>query len=300
MNKLLPKPHIFPCVLGITHKQFLRLLPEFSKQLRIYERVRYVSELERKRPYGAGRRATLSTDEEKLFFILFYYKTYPTLYLAEYLFGIDHTNVVRWKGFLEVVLQRTVNYQLALPSMSMRMKTIDQLIDVCPQIVECIVDATERPIRRPKNPRDETKYFSGKKKDHTVKNQILINPRSNRILHISRTCEGKKHDKRVFEEEDIWLKAPPGTEILGDGGYTGIDKLSPYIKLIQPFKRFTGCKLTESQKLTNKTLSSIRSKVENVFAYMKHFNILRHDFRNNLRRVHIPFETIACIYNFTR
>jgi len=96
------------------------------------------------------------------------------------------------------------------------------------------------------------------------------------------------------------MKAPPNTLILSDGGYISIDKLSPYIKLAHPFKREVGKDLTISQRETNKALSSIRSSVENTFAYMKHFNILKHDFRNNLQRAQLPFETIAAIYNFTR
>ena len=298
MKKLLPPPELFPSVLGIPYDQFKKLLPLFSQELRKAELVRHVKEGERKRPYGAGRRATFSTDEDKLFFILFYYKVYPTYRLAEYVLGLDHTNIQRWKEFLEDVLNRALGYELKLPEKTVR--CLDQLIQVCPQLSECIVDATERPVRRPKDPEDETKYFSGKRMDHTVKNQILINPRSKKILHVSKMSEGKKHDKKVFEEEAIWMKAPPGTKALGDSAYIGIEKLSPYIKLFRPFKKPVGGELTPAQKETNRILSSTRVRVENVFGYMKHFNILRHDFRNRLDKAQMPFETIACIYNFTR
>lgn len=298
MNKLLPKPELFPYVLGITHCQFKDILPRFSRELRRAEQVRYVKESERKRPYGAGRRPVFYSDEEKLFFILSYYKIYPTYRFAEYLFELDHTNIHRWKEFLEDVLQRALGYELKLPERTIR--CMEELIQVCPEISECIVDATERSVRRPQDPKQETKYFSGKRKDHTVKNQILVSPNSGRILYVSGISEGKKHDKRLFEEDRIWLKAPPGSTILGDGGYVGIDELSPYIKLARPFRRPAGGKLTEAEKKTNRVLSSVRARVENVFGYMKHFNILRHDFRNRLEKAQVPFETIACIYNFTR
>jgi hypothetical protein len=298
MKSIMPSPEIFSSVLGIPKKNFDRLLPKFSKELRKAELSKYIPETDRKRSLGGGRKATFSTDEEKLFFILFYYKVYPTLRLAEYLFGFDHTNILRWKDFLEKVLNNTLKYELVYPTK--QIACLQELIEVYPVFQDLIIDATERPVRRPMDKDMENLHFSGKKKDHTIKNQLFINPKMKRIVYVSQACEGRKHDKRSFEEDKVWTKAPPGTTILTDGGYPGIGNLSPYIKHVKPFRKEAGKKLTNAQKETNKTLSSIRISVENVFGYMKHFNILRHDFRNNLEKAQIPFETIACVYNFTR
>jgi len=291
--------HLYPFLIGLTYEQFNILLPKFRKQLRIAEQHKYLSEFKRIRSPGGGRKSKLESDDHKLFFILFFYRVYPTFRLAEAIFKLDHTNCQRWKDFLEPVLNKTLGYQVELPPMHMKLKSLNKFIEICPQMIECIVDATERPVRRPKNKVNEVKYFSGKKKAHTVKNQIVINPRSKKILHVSKTYEGKKHDKKVFEEEKwLWLRAPPGTEILGDSGYIGIDKLSPHIKLIRPFKKPAGGKLTNAQKVTNKHISSLRVRVEHPFAHMKNFKILDHKFRNRLDKANMPFETIACIYNF--
>jgi hypothetical protein len=291
--------HLYPFLTGLTYEQFEILLNKFSKQLRIAERHKYMPETNRIRSFGGGRKSKLDSDAKKLLFILFFYRIYPTFRLAEAIFGMDHTNCARWKDFLEPVLNKALGYQLNMPPMHMRLKSLDKFIEICPQMIECIVDATERPIRRPKDNINEVRYFSGKRKCHTVKNQIVINPRSKKILHVSKTYEGRKHDKKVFEEEEwLWLRAPPGTEILGDSGYLGIDQLSPHIKLIRPFKKPLGGKLTNAQKDTNKQLSSLRVRVEHPFAHMKNFNILKHRFRNRLDKAHMPFETIACICNF--
>lgn len=298
MRKMIPSPEIFPSVIGIPKKKFDELLPTFSGELRKAEKSKYIPEAKRQRCLGGGRKGRLSTDEEKLFFIFFYYKVYPTLRLAEYLFDMDHTNVLRWKEFLEGVLSSTLEQELVLPTK--QIKCLSELITVYPALKDMIVDATERPVRRPTDKDTEKMYFSGKKKDHTIKNQIFVSPKTGRILHVSRACEGKKHDKKLFEEDKIWTKAPPGTIVLTDGGYPGIDKLSPYIKHAHPFRKEAGKELTELQKKANKILSSKRVMVENVFAHMKHFNILRHDFRNRLNKAQISFETIACVYNFTR
>lgn len=299
INYILCRPELFSSVLGITYKQFREILREFSRMLRAYEQERYIQEGKRRRVFGGGRKSkALGSDEGKLFFILFYYKVYPTIRLAECIFELDHTNVLRWKEYLGVILNIGVGYKLYLPIK--RVRCLKELIDVCPDLREVIVDVTERPIRRPQDKAEEVRYYSGKRKDHTIKNQILVNPISKKIVYVSRCYHGRKHDKRIFEEDKIWLKAPPDTTILGDGAYTAIDQLSPYIKLAQPFKKPVGGELTESQKETNRVLSSIRVNVEHPFAYMKHFNILRHDFRNRLEKADLVFETIACIYNISK
>ena len=38
-----------------------------------------------------------------------------------------------------------------------------------------------------------------RKKRHTVKNQLVVHPRNTRILTVSLTVEGKRHDKKLLE-----------------------------------------------------------------------------------------------------
>ena len=59
-------------------------------------------------------------------------------------------------------------------------------------------DGTERRIGRPQNPTEQTRYYRGKNKCHTVKNVLLINAVLT-ILFLSETYEGRIHDKRIAE-----------------------------------------------------------------------------------------------------
>ena len=63
--------------------------------------------------------------------------------------------------------------------------------------LEFIIDGVERPIQRPKNPERQRQFYSGKKKRHSIKNNLIIDRRTRKIKGLSTTCEGKKHDKRV-------------------------------------------------------------------------------------------------------
>lgn len=294
---ILKHKELFPSVIGITYKQFESVLPKFSYALRIAEHKK-AYEKKRQREVGGGRKPTLATDRQKLFFILFYYKVYPTFRFAQTIFEFDKRNIQCWKEFLEPVLFAALGYELELPET--RVNGLTGLLTVCPALSQFIVDATERPVRRPKDPKGQTKYYSGKKKRHTVKNQITIHPKSKRILSVSLTVEGKLHDKKLFERDPTVLRVPPKAKGLGDSGYEGARGVNPFISFVTPFKKPRGKELSLSQKTTNKTLSSVRVRVEHVLAYMKHFNILSHTFRNRIPKADQSFLNIACLYNFTR
>src|SRR5215510_10762801 len=67
-------------------------------------------------------------------------------------------------------------------------------------------DGTERRIVRPQDPAEQTDSYSGKKKDHTVKNVLLINTPLT-ILVLSATYSGHVHDKRSADATPYLLAA---------------------------------------------------------------------------------------------
>lgn len=294
---LITHQELFPYAVGITHKQFELMLPKFSASLRLLEHQK-AYEKKRLRVPGGGRKPAFKTDRQKLFFIFFYYKVYPTFRLAQLIFELDKSNCLYWKKFLEKVLFLALGYQLDLPKV--KVKSLTGILEICPKLREFIIDATERPIQRPKDPFLQEKYYSGKRKRHTVKNQMIISAKTSRILAISGTVEGKLHDKRLMEEDGMIYRAPPKAYALGDSGYQGARKVHPWVRFITPLKKPPKGKLSVVQKQTNRAISQIRVKAEHVFSYLKHFAILSSTFRGRIVNSHQPFVNIACVYNFTR
>lgn len=297
LSYLTKHPELFPSVLGITYAQFQSLLYRFSFALRSTEQARAARKKWLRAP-GGGRKPRFRTDADKLFFMLFYYKVYPTFRLAQALFGLDKRNIFTWKTYLEPVLFSALKRQLVLPTR--RVNTVHGLLEICPVLSSVIVDATERPVRRPKDPDDQTRFYSGKKKRHTVKNQIVVHPRTKKILAVSGTVEGKRHDKKLLEDDAILSFVPVNATVLGDSGYQGSGEVAPWARFVTPIKKQPGKSHSEADKETNRALSSVRVRVEHVFSYLKHFNILSHVFRGEISRANQPFHTISCLYNFTR
>lgn len=292
---LLKHRELFQYVIGISYKQFQELLPRFSRALRTAEHAKAWKKKRIREP-GGGRKATLKTDAEKLFFILLYYKAYPTFRFAQVLFGFDKRNIQVWMRFLEQALFTALGYALELPTRKIR--NHGEWLEVCPQLSDFLVDATERAIQRPKDKEKQKEYYSGKKKHHTVKNQLIVHPKSKKIIAVSKTSEGKRSDKRLFVEDPLYTAIPPGAHGTADKAYIGIEH--PFLTLTIPKKKPPGKELTEEEKEANRQISKVRIYVEHPNAYMKHFGILSNRFRSSIERTELPLKTIAAIYNFTR
>src|SRR5712691_6930578 len=87
-------------------------------------------------------------------------------------------------------------------------------------------DGTERRIVRPQDPAAQTACYSGKKKDHTVKNVLLVNALLV-ILFLSDTHGGRVHDLRIAETTPYPL--PAGSGLLQDLGFLSFTLPEVYI-----------------------------------------------------------------------
>ena len=77
------------------------------------------------------------------------------------------------------------------------------------------IDGTKPPIRWPKNPDDQEKDYSGKKKAHRKKNLIFSSRRSAAYLGV--TSPSSMHDKKLADESGFYY--PLGTFILKDSAF---------------------------------------------------------------------------------
>jgi len=57
-------------------------------------------------------------------------------------------------------------------------------------------DGTERPVARPKDDEDRKSIIAAKKKDHTIKNVVIVDA-TGAIRFLSATYAGRVHDKHM-------------------------------------------------------------------------------------------------------
>lgn len=82
IDKVLNNQRLSRALIGLSKASFLSLLPAFTQIVR-----EQAESKERKRAIGGGRKGNIKEAKQKLFFILFYAKTYPTFDVAAFVFA---------------------------------------------------------------------------------------------------------------------------------------------------------------------------------------------------------------------
>lgn len=275
---------------GMKTAEFEALLPSFEVAWQQFEQETFEGKA-RKRARGGGRKAELSTLADKLLFILVYFRQYPTQEVQGYLFGIGQPQANEWIHRLTGVLNQALGHEQQLPER--RPARLESVLKSCPDLV-FLIDGTERPINRPKDKEKQKHYYSGKKKAHTVKNNV-ITARGGKLLYLSGTYEGKKSDKKIADEEGYHF--PSGSKLLQDLGFQGYQPEG--VTIIQPKKKPRGGKLTPIEKGINRAISSLRVEVEHQIGGVKRCQILVQKFRNRADNfVDTVMETACGLHNF--
>ncbi len=228
----------------------------------------------------------------QLFFILFYIKTYPLQEILAYFFGMSQSQANEWVHKLSEVLE------IALSKMGHIPERVGQ--DLATTLAESqerrfAIDGTERRRQRPKDNEEQKRYYSGKKKAHTVKNNVIIGINDRKIKFLSGTHEGKKNDKKICDEEEYTF--PKDSELHQDKGFEGYQPEGVVVH--HPKKKPRGGQLSEEDKKHNTLLSRMRVVIEHVIAGIKRCRIVKDVFRNTKEQYDDLVMEIACgLHNF--
>jgi DDE superfamily endonuclease/Helix-turn-helix of DDE superfamily endonuclease len=274
LDRILNQDRLTRAITGLNRKAFEELLPSFTAA---YQQSLVKPSGARQRAPGAGRKATLSTMPEKLLYILLYCKCYPTFDLLSVLFNFDRSCAHDWVHRLLPILETTLGYKQVLPERKLR--SIEEFLDRFPDVREVILDGTERPVQRPKDPNKQKAHYSGKKKRHTRKH-ITGSTRKKRVILLSKARPGSVHDKRQLAEEPIVENIPEDVPIEGDLGFQGLQ--NEYENIHLPHKKPRGKELSEQQKQENRDFSAQRVKCEHAHAGIKRYNAVASIYRNRV------------------
>lgn len=285
----------FKALTGVNREMYARLLAAFPLCYDQYQQEQYEqNKATRKRKPGGGQKGRLNTMEKKLFFLLRYLKSYPTYDVLGYEFELDRSKVCTNVHKLFPILLKTLAHLDVLPEREFA--TVEELQAAWNEITDLLIDVTERPHCRPKDDQAQKEKYSGKKKQHTVKNTVISNSKRV-ILFLGMTTFGSMHDFTLFKQEFApdkpWFEA---FRIWVDLGYLGFDKNYETLELRLPHKKPRRSKanpnptLTDQQKEENRQMSQVRVVVENAIAGLKRFNSLVHKFRN--RKVNFVDEVV--------
>jgi hypothetical protein len=264
-------PRVFSRLTGLPLAAFTQLLPAFQHADDADRRARHPQP--RQRRLGGGRTSVLATVPDRLFFILFYFRHYPTQETLGFLFGLSQPQAHHWIHRLTPLLNQALGCEQQLPARSAA--DLQAVLAACPGLA-FIIDGTERPTRRPQGGQRQRDDYSGKKKRHTKKNIIITDQATGTIVGLGATQPGSHHDKRCADAEGYTF--PTGSTLYQDTGFQGYAPSGA--TTCQPKKKPRGQELTAEEKAANREISRERVGVEHSIGRVKVFGIIGDVFRN--------------------
>ena len=169
-----------------------------------------------------------------------------------------------------------------------------------------LIDATEQRVSRPGDDATQRRYYSGKKKQHTLKTQ-LVTDGDHHIRAISAAVPGATHDKALCDALRTVDRLPDGVEADADKGYQGLaaqvetmaacdvatreEQHRPRLSAQTPHKKPRGGDLTDEQRHYNRALGAVRIRVEHCLGWLKNWAILATRFRC----AHDRYTPIMCV-----
>ena len=111
----------------------------------------------------------------------------------------------------------------------------------------------------------QRKYYSGKKKRHTIKAQVIAD-RNNGTILCTAESTGKTHDFALYKNS-IGNRVLDSIKEQADSGYQGLSALHRNSET--PKKKPRGGKLTVEEKEENRRISRERILIENINAKIK-------------------------------
>jgi transposase len=294
-RELVKKPRVFKSLTGVTVSEFGELYNKVQP-LWLNNEVERLSRRERKRAIGGGRDYAL-TLKERLLMTLVWLKLYLTVDALGFFFGVSGSTASRNTRNILPVLRQLGDETLGWPEPPKRGqgKNIEQALQEYPDLL-AIVDATEQRVRRSSNAQIQREHYSGKKKCHTRKTQIIVNEQG-QIRDVSASTPGRVHDLEHFRQSGAAQRIPKQVGAAGDAGYQGLHHELPDHSVGTTHKARRNHPLTEDEKAINREFSSMRIIVENTLCELKHFGALSERFRHVMDRYDETFRAVVSIVN---
>jgi DDE superfamily endonuclease/Helix-turn-helix of DDE superfamily endonuclease len=242
----------------------------------------------RQRKVGAGRKYAHDL-RSRLVMTLFWLRVYPSYPVLAFFFSVDQSTICRNLAEIMAVLELLTEFDFERPSAArQKLSSPEAVMDAFPEVA-LVLDGKEQRIRRPKTKKDaegnvedtQKPYYSGKKKCHTLKNEIAVTP-SGKVGSVSASFPGgENHDITVTRKNHLLDRLDPEAEaVMTDSGYNGLGRDYPDHTLFTVAKARRNHALTPEEKGFNSVLGRYRIVVEHTLAQMNQFQILAQMYRH--------------------
>src|SRR3954447_11083059 len=198
---------VFRAMTGISVAEYRQIVAELAAPYAVAEQQR-LARPARRRARGGGRRFTLSLADQVLLTII-WLRQYPTFPVLGYLFGLDDRPASRTVARLLPLLEAAGRDGMRLPDRGPhRGRDLPQQLQNTPGLL-VLVDTFEQRVQRPREPAEQRRWYSGKKKAHTIKSQVGVEEESGRIVDVADSVPGPTADITLLKTSGLGERLPP-------------------------------------------------------------------------------------------
>lgn len=277
---------VFLALTGLRVTEFEQLLDDMLPRLADYDRTRK-ERPNRKRAVGGGRHKALISTNHILLTVV-WLRQYPTNEVLGFLFGVSDSTVSRIIARVLPLLEDSGRDTMRLPDPGRkRRKTLDTLLAATPELV-VVIDSFEQRVQRPRDHKAADSFFSGKKKQHTLKEQVAVDEHTGAICDVAESVVGPTADITLLRQSGLMQRLPAGVGAIGDLAYVGIAELHRDKLGATPLRKPRGRDRPPEHISFNRAFARRRICVEHTIGRIRHYQSLnqtdRHHRQNHTAR----------------
>jgi hypothetical protein len=274
--------YVFKAMTGLHQAEFDELVPDILPGYALAEEKR-LSRPQRKRAIGGGPDFELQAQDQLLLTVIWLRK-YPTYEVLGYLFGISDTTVGRTISRVLPLLEAAGRDTMRLPDPGRKRRWhLDDLLKETPELA-VILDTFEQGVQRPQKRAEADRYYSGKKKRHTLKSQVAVDEDSGQIVEVASSTYGPTADLTMLKQSGLLERLPPGVGAIADLAYVGIESLHPTGLGATPRRKPRGQPRLAEDVAFNTAFSRRRIKVEHTIGRIRRYEALSQTDRHHRTR----------------
>ena len=288
-------PAIFRAMTGLTVGAFDALAADVLPTLAVATRDR-LARPGRQRAPGGGRGYGL-VPRDRLLLAVVWLRRYPTNQVLGYRFGVSEPTARRTVGRLVPLLEAAGRDTLCLPDPGRgRRLGLDALRADTPGLA-VLIDTFEQRVQRPADRADADTYYSGKKKQHTLKVQVAVDAVTGAVAAVADSVRGPTADRAVLRASGLLARLPPGVGALGDLAYVGIGDAHPGGLGATPRRKPRGRPRPAADVADNRACARRRITVEHTSGRLRRYDALPHTDRHRRRGHTARVRAVAGLVN---
>lgn len=274
------KPALFQTMTGLTVALFEEVVWELRPAL---AQARYAQQDRpgRQRAVGGGRHCALPEREEILLTVI-WLRHYFTQEALGYFFGVSDSTAKRAIARVLPLLAAAGRDTMRQPPPTRRQRYgVAAVLHAFPEVADLddaalVVDTYEQRVQRPSARAEADRHYSGKKKAHTTKTQVVVALGSGSVRAVTPGVRGPVCDPTVLKDSGLLRQLAPGQRLLGDKAYIGVDtgRAAGPPRVVTPRRKPRGQQRPPADVAFNRAFAQVRIGVEHTIRELRTFQAL--------------------------